>query len=94
MKNLKINLEPRIVLPKDENGDTYIGVYIDDELVSKIAIGKDSASSVTVGDDSINTTVQSIDGKTSIDIESGGITLKGATHTLGKNGGKFYYTTE
>lgn len=38
MKELSINLTPKIVLPKDEDGKPHIGVYLDGNLVAKVEI--------------------------------------------------------
>lgn len=82
MNKITVDIEPRIMLPKDSSGDTYIGVYIDDKEVSRILVDKDNVSAITNNEGSINQIVQSNDGKTTIDLDSGKITLNSSKITL------------
>lgn len=76
MSKIGIEIEPRIVFPEDEEGDTYIGVYLNGEEVSRIMVGEDTISAITANKESTNTIVASKSGNTAMNIDTGELLIK------------------
>ncbi len=76
MSKIGIEIEPRIVFPKDEEGNAYIGVYLNGEEVSRITVDEDTISAITTNEDSVNTVIVSKSGNTTMDIGTGEVKIE------------------